>query len=84
MATNQEGRHQSFRSISGTSGTYNEDSMAAFIAEGATGNTYNELFNSWLQIRTSSSQTNLTDLMNTFAVQEGFRNWNDINTFGSN
>lgn len=83
MATNQEGRHISFRAISGTSGTYNEDSMAAFIAEGATGDTYNELFISWLQTRLSSSQTNLTDLMNEFGVNEGFTNWNAMNTFSA-
>lgn len=83
MATNQEGRHAAFRAISGTSGTYNEDSLATFIAEGASGATYDEYFVSWLQTRLSSSQTNLTDLMNEFGVNEGFRNWNDMNTFSA-
>ena len=83
MATNQEGRHAAFRVISSTSGNYNADSLAAFIAEGAEGTTYNEYFVSWLQTRLSSSQTNLTDLMNEFGVNEGFRNWNDMNTFAA-
>ena len=83
MATNQEGRHAAFRVIGGTSSNYNEDSLTAFIAEGATGTTYNEYFNSWLQIRTSSSQTNLTDLMNLFASDEGFNSWDDMNTFSA-
>lgn len=81
MASNQEGRHAAFRAISGTTGNYNEDSMATFIAEGGTGTSYNELFVSWLQFRTESTQTDLADLMNVFAAQEGFTSWDDINTF---
>jgi hypothetical protein len=83
MATNQEGRHAAFRAISGTTGTYNEDALAAMIAEGGTGDTFNGVMVSWLQTRLSSSQTNLTDLMNEFGVNEGFRNWNDMNTFSA-
>lgn len=83
MTTNQEGRHASFRAIGGTSGSYNEDAIAAMIIEGASGSTFEEIMISWLQIRLSSSKTNLTDLMNEFGVAEGFRNWNDMNTFSA-
>jgi len=83
MATNQEGRHAAFRAISGTSGTYNEDALAAMIAEGGSGDSFNGVMISWLQIRTSSSETNLEDLMNLFASDEGFNSWDEMNTFSA-
>lgn len=83
MSTNQEGKHAAFRAISGTNGTYNEDALAAMIAEGGSGDTFNAVMISWLQIRTSSSQTNLQDLMNLFASDEGFSSWDEMNTFSA-
>lgn len=80
MTTNQEGRHSSFRTIGSGSSEYNGDAIAAFIAEGATGSTFSDLFVSWLQIRTSSSATNVSDLMALFASQQGFNRWDEINT----
>jgi len=83
MTTNQEGKHVSFRAISGTSGTYNGDAIACFKAEGATANDYNSAFIQWLQIRTGSSQGDLNGLQSLFAIQQGFDSWGDVNTFPS-
>ena len=83
MTTNQEGKHTSFRTIGGGSGEYNGDSIAAMVAEGATGSSFNEIMVSWLQIRTSSSATNLNDLQAAFAAQEGFARWSDVNTIAA-
>ena len=80
MTTNQEGRHASFRVISSTSGTYNGDSIAAFQTEGATSTEYNGAFVQWLQIRNSSTKTNLNDLQAEFALANGFDQWNSVNT----
>ena len=79
MTTNQEGKHASFRLIGSTSGTYNEDSLAAFQAEGATSTNYNGAFIEWLQIRNSSSKTNLNDLQAEFAIANGFDSWSAVN-----
>lgn len=79
MATNQEGRHASFRSIAGTTLDYNGDALAAFQAEGATATDYNGAFIQWLQARTSSSSTNVNDLAALFASQNGFSSWDNVN-----
>lgn len=84
MTTNQEGKHAAFRAIGGTSGTYNEDAIAAMVAEGASGTTFNEIMISWLQIRTGSSDDNINNLKQAFADAEGFDNWDAITTFTSN
>lgn len=81
MTTTQGLRHESFRAISGTTGTYNGDSFAAFLAEGATDATYNGAFLQWLQIRTSSSDGNLQNLMQLFAEQNGAYNWSSFGSF---
>lgn len=83
MTTNQEGKQTSFRAISSTTGGFNEDAMAAMIAEGATGTTYNELMISWLQTRLGSSETNINNLKQEFAAAEGFNNWDSVNTFSA-
>jgi len=83
MPTNQEGKHASFRAIAGTTLDYNGDSLAAFQAEGATSNNYNEAFIQWLQIRNSSSLTDLNDLQNEFALANGFSNWQSVNTISA-
>lgn len=83
MATNQEGKHASFRTIASTTGTYAEDSLAAFQEEGATSSNYNEAFIQWLQIRNSSSKTNLNDLQAEFAIANGFSSWKDVNTISA-
>jgi len=81
MATNQEGKHAAFRVISGTSGTYNEDALAAFQADGATSTNFNGAFVEWLQLQTTSTETNINDLQQLFAVQLGFTSWRDVDTF---
>lgn len=72
MATNQEGKHASFRAIAGTTLDYNGDSLSAFQAEGATSSNYNEAFIQWLQIRIIETITDLSTKKDQFAVSEGF------------
>lgn len=81
--TAQNLRHASFKAISGTDGTYESDSRAAFEVEATipAGSTYNEAFIIWLQTRLSSSETNLLDLMNAFAVSEGADTWSSLGSF---
>lgn len=82
--TNQEGKQASFRAIGGTSGDYNGDAIAAMLAEAATGDSFNEIMISWLQIRISDSTvTNINDLQAVFAAQLGFDRWDDVDTFAA-
>ena len=83
MATNQEGRHASFRVISGTAYDYNGDALSAFIAEGATSTDFTGAFIEWLQIRTGSSSSNVDDLKALFAADNGFSSWNDVNSISA-
>lgn len=81
MASNQEGKQASFRSIAGTTGTFNEDAIAAFQIEDPDGDgvSFNERFISWLQLRTGSASTDLNGLQNEFASLHGFDNWSAAN-----
>ena len=78
MVTNQGERQRAFRDISGTTGDYNGDSIAAFQAQGVTETEYNGAFIAWLQARTGSSKDNLNDLQAQFAADNGFSQWNDV------
>ena len=79
MATNQEGRHESFRAISGTSGNYNSDWLAAINADGITTSNINSAIIEWLQQRIPSTKTNINELQQEYAKSIGFNSWNDIN-----
>jgi len=79
MATNQEGKHASFRSISGTSGSYNSDWLAAAITLGVTSTNFNEAIIEWLQIRIPSTNTNINELLQEYAEALGFNSWDDVN-----
>ena len=83
MATNQGLRQASFRTIGGTTGTYNEDARAAFETEATVpaGATFNEAFILWLQARLSSADTSLPGLMAAFAADLGLDNWNSVGSF---
>lgn len=81
MATNQGGRQSSYRSIGGSSGTYNEDAYVTHVAEGATGDEWAGNFIEWLQARTGSSSTEVNGLKALFAQQQGFPSWNEMNAF---
>jgi hypothetical protein len=70
-ADNQALRQASFRAIHGGPGSdFNSDAMRAFATEAVNpaGTTFNGAFIIWLQTRLGSSETNLADLMNAFAV----------------
>jgi hypothetical protein len=83
MTTQQGLRHASFRAIGGTAGTYEGDARAAFEVEATipAGSTFNEAFILWLQARLGSTDTNLQDLMQAFAEQEGAHNWSCLGSF---
>lgn len=80
--TNQNLRHQSFRDITGTELTYNEDAYEAFLCQGATADTWDGAFIQWLQIQTCSDKTNVSDLMAEFAINVvGVSQWDHVETF---
>lgn len=84
MATNQELKLASFKTISGvTVGMYNEIARKAFEAEATIAATdqYNEAFIKWLQYRTNTSLTSLNDLQAYFAQEiMGVTSWTDVGT----
>jgi hypothetical protein len=83
MATNQEGRHQAVRDITGTSGSYNEDFLALFALSGFTTGTFNERFLVWLNDELGASHTSLPAAMQAYAVAQGANNWSSLNTITS-
>jgi hypothetical protein len=82
MATNQESKLVSFRTIAGISaGTFNEAVIAANLANGGTASDYNGALIEFLQDSTPSSKTNINELMNEFAVAQGATNWDSLGEF---
>ena len=81
MTTNQGLRHASFRAISSTSGTYNGDSMAAFLAGGATADHYNGAFIEWLQAELVSTDSEINGLKQAYARAHGADSWDGLGTF---
>jgi hypothetical protein len=76
----QQGARQAvFRSIGGTTGTYEQDAMAAFAAQGVT-NTgpFNARFLDWLNIRLGATYTSLPGAMAAYAAREGVHNWESL------
>lgn len=80
MTTNQEGKHSSARTIASSSGVYPEDLIAMADAEGFTTGTINERLLQWANARTGGSSNTLIEALNLMAINEGFNNWNDLNT----
>ena len=80
--SNQSDRQASFRAIGGTTGTLQEDMLAAFAADTPAVNTgtFNERFFIWLGQRGMSAST-LPGRMTEFAVSKGAINWDSLGTF---
>lgn len=77
--TNQELRHQSFRDIAGTAGTYNEDWMACMVLEApAVTGTVNEQILLWVNDRLGTSHTNINDALAALAAQQGYDRWDSV------
>lgn len=78
---NQSDRQASFRAIGGTTGTLEEDMLAAFAADtpAITTGTLNERFYKWLGQRGVTGT--LGERMNAFAVSKGVSNWDSLGTF---
>lgn len=76
-------RQESFRTIGGTTGTLEQDMLAAFAASDPVrdSGTFNERFMLWLQDRLSSTDTNLLNLMQAFAESKSAHNWSSLGTF---
>ena len=79
----QGDRQASFRAIGGTTGSLNEDMYAAFQAEATipAGTSFNGAFILWLQVRLSSSETDLPGLMQAFAEANNAFNWSSMGSF---
>ena len=80
--SNQSDRQASFRAIGGTTGTLEQDMMAAFAADtpAITSGTFNERFFQWLGQR-GVTATTLPERMHEFAVVKGADNWDSLGTF---
>lgn len=76
-------RQASFRAIGSTTGTLEQDMLAAFAASTPTRvvGTFDERLMLWLQDRLSSSDTNLPGLMQAFAASKSAGNWSSLGTF---
>lgn len=81
MSTNQEAKHISIRTITSTTGTYNEDWIAAFDDDSVAAGTFNERMIGWLQNRLTSSNENLPDLQAEFAIDKGADSWDQLGAF---
>ena len=78
MSTNQGLKQDAVREITSTTGSYNEDWMALFDAEGIADGEFNGRFVAWLQQATSSASTNINDLKARFAELSGASNWSSV------
>jgi hypothetical protein len=81
MSTNQELRQVSIRAVTSTTGTLPEDWIALFDARSIPAGTYNERMIGYLQGELVSTVTNLPELMDLFAVNQGFDRWESMGTF---
>lgn len=83
--TNQGNRQASARAIHGLGAgrTYNGDLYAMAVAEASVpaGTTLNGALLIWANTRLSASHTNVTDALNAFAVDLGFRAWHEVGLF---
>lgn len=77
--SNQSDRQASFRAIGGTTGTIQEDMLAAFADDSITTGTFNERLYAWLGNRGATGT--LTERMHAFAVAKSANNWDSLGTF---
>ena len=76
--SNQSSIQQSIRTITSTSGSYNEDWLGLFDYLSIAAGTFNERMETWLRFVTSSSKTNINDLKAEYASQLGLNSWDEI------
>lgn len=84
MTTNQEGKHAAVRDSTGTARSYNEDWHALFDGDGIAAGSFNSRMLAWINATLSASYTNVNEAMQAFAVDQGFANWDSMNTFTVN
>lgn len=83
MSTNQGSVQESIRVITGTTHDYNGDWLALFTYELIPDGDFNGRFILWLQAATGSSETNINDLKQLYATQNGFYNWSSVNNIAA-
>ena len=81
MSTNQELRQASIRAVTSTTGTLNEDWIALFDVRAIPAGSFNERMIGYLQGQLVSTETNLPELKDAFAVSQGFEKWDSMGTF---
>jgi len=81
MSSNQAGVHEAIRSYTSTSGDYLADWHALFDADGIDAGPFNNRLLAWINSVLGTTYVELNAAMTAFAVDQGFRNWNDMNTF---
>lgn len=81
MSTRDEGLLTAVRAETGTAHGWNGDWLALFAADGFSTGTFNERMLAWINDYLGTSYANLPDAQNAFAVDQGFTNWNSMDTF---
>ena len=81
MATNSEARQTSIRTVTSTTGTYNEDWLALFTARSIGAGTFNERLLAYINGELSTSYTDVNLALQAFAVDQGDYNFSSIGTF---
>ena len=82
MSTNQELRQISVEAVTGTKWDYNSDWSALFDLAGIAKNlAWNERFLIWINLKLSSSYTNLPGAMAALAASVSAPSWNELGTF---
>ena len=81
MTTNQEGVHDSVRSYTSTTSSYEADWHALFDLDAIASGPFNSRMLAWINSVLGTSYTALNSAMTAFAVDQGFTRWTDMNTF---
>jgi len=78
--TPQEGKHAAARTYSGTTGTYNEDLLAAYNKELGTTGPLPAQEMLWLESKTSLTGLTLSEQRHAYADAQGFDTWEAVDT----
>jgi len=81
MATNNEARQISIRTVTSTTGTVNEDWLALFTARSIPAGTFNERLLAYINGELSASYTDVNLALQAFATDQSDYNFSSMGTF---
>ena len=76
--SNQSDMQASIRSLTGTTGTYQEDWHALFDLGGIASGTFNERQLAWINAELMQTNTNLPDARAAYAAASSVARWDDV------